>query len=112
MFGRFHQWNGRRLTHSKSRSLRSYLGERNNRETRYSKPDRHTRRLSFVNDSADHVDALIKELLALDRTESVPTLHPSSTAEVEQQQAKRKKVRQALVLALSLRSIAKGNPRR
>jgi hypothetical protein len=65
-----------------------------------------------MNDSADHVDALIKELLALDRTESVPALHPSSTAEVEQQQAKRKEVTQALVLALSLRSLAKGYPRR
>jgi hypothetical protein len=56
-----------------------------------------------MNDSADHVDDLVKELLALDHAESMAALHPSNTAEVEQRQAKRKEVRQALVLAFSLR---------
>lgn len=53
----------------------------------------------------DQVAALIEELLSLNRTESAAPVPPLNAQELEQREAKRKKVRQDLVQALSLRSI-------
>ena len=59
----------------------------------------------LMSDNSDQVAALIKELLSLNRSESAPMDHPPSADEFEQQQSKRKRVRQKLVLALSLRGL-------
>jgi hypothetical protein len=58
-----------------------------------------------MNDNSAEVAGLIQELLALTHIESIPPVHPLSAEEAEQQQSKRMKVRQALVLALSLRGL-------
>jgi hypothetical protein len=58
-----------------------------------------------MSDNLDQVAALIKELLSLNRSEGAPTAHPPSAEEFEQRQSKRKRVRQELVLALSLRGL-------
>lgn len=58
-----------------------------------------------MNGPPDQVAALIEELLSLNRTESVAPVLPLNAQEVEQREARRKKVRQELVQALSLRSI-------
>jgi hypothetical protein len=56
-----------------------------------------------MSDNSEQMAALIKELLSLNRSESSPMAHPPSAEELEQGQSKRKRVRQELVLALSLR---------
>jgi hypothetical protein len=58
-----------------------------------------------MSDNSDQVAALIKELLSLNRSESAAMAHPPSAEELEQWQSKRKRVRQELVLALSLRAL-------
>jgi hypothetical protein len=58
-----------------------------------------------MSDHSDLVTALLKELLSLNRAESALKAHPPSTEDLEQWQAKRKRIRQELVLALSLRRL-------
>ena len=58
-----------------------------------------------MSDNSERVDALIKELLALNHTESISALHAVSAEEAGRLQSKRIKIRQALVLALSLRHL-------
>jgi len=55
-----------------------------------------------MSDISEQVAALIKELLSLNRSENTPMAHPPSADDFEQRQSKRKRVRQELVLALSL----------
>jgi hypothetical protein len=61
--------------------------------------------LFLWSDNSDQVAAPIKELLSLNRSQSSPMAHPPSAEEPEQRQSKRKRVRQELVLALSLRGL-------
>jgi len=58
-----------------------------------------------MSDDPVRVDALMKELLSLNRTESVAAALPQSPQEMEQRRRKRKKVRQELVLTLSHRCL-------
>ena len=58
-----------------------------------------------MSDNLDQVAAFIKELLSLNRLKSAPMAHPPSAEDFEQRQSKRKRVRQELVLALSLRGL-------
>src|SRR2546422_7578454 len=59
----------------------------------------------LMSDISEQVAALIKELLSLNRSENTPMAHPPSADDFEQRQSKRKRVRQELVLALSLRGL-------
>jgi hypothetical protein len=52
--------------------------------------------------NANQVRSLIKELLILNRTESALAPLPPNPEQLEQWQSKRKRIRQALVQALSL----------
>ena len=52
--------------------------------------------------SANQVTSLIKELLMLNRTERTLAAYPSNPEQLEQRKCKRKRIRQALVQALSL----------
>ena len=56
----------------------------------------------LISDNSEQVAALIKELLSLNRLKAAPMAHPPSADDFEQRQSKRKRVRQELVLALSL----------
>ena len=56
-----------------------------------------------MNEHSDQVTGLIKELLSLNHADSAPATHPRSGEEIEQRRSKPKRVRQELVLALSLR---------
>jgi hypothetical protein len=58
-----------------------------------------------MSDNSEQVAAIIKELLSLNRLKGAPMAHPPSAEELEQWQSKRKRVRQELVLALSLRGL-------
>jgi hypothetical protein len=53
--------------------------------------------------NSDQVTVLIRELLSLNHADSAPMAHPPSAEEIEQPRSKRQRVRQELVLALSLR---------
>ena len=58
-----------------------------------------------MSDHSDLVTALLKELLNLNRAENAPNTHPPSAEELEQRQSRRMKIRQELVLALSVRGL-------
>ena len=59
-----------------------------------------------MSDNAEQeVDALIKELLALNHSQRISAFRPLTAEEAGLQQAKRLKIRQALVLALALRRV-------
>ena len=58
-----------------------------------------------MSDHSDRVIALLKKLVILNKAENVLTANPPSVEEVEQWQSKRTKVRQELVLALSVRAL-------
>ena len=53
--------------------------------------------------SANQVTSLIKELLMLNRAERTLAAYPSNPEQLEQRKCKRKRIRQELVQALSLR---------
>jgi len=57
----------------------------------------------LVTENTNQADALIDELLSMNRTENVFEALTPSAPEAEQRQAKRKKIRQELVAALSVR---------
>jgi len=57
----------------------------------------------FTNDNFEQVTALIKELLVLNRAESIPMLEPATLEEVEARKSIRKRIRQELAQALYLR---------
>ena len=59
----------------------------------------------FMINNSEQVVALIKELLALNRTESISAFQAESAEDAERLQSRRLKIRQALVLALSLRHL-------
>jgi hypothetical protein len=52
--------------------------------------------------NSERVTALIKELLALNRVESVRTLEPRTPIQLEGRKSKRKRIRQELVQVLGL----------
>jgi hypothetical protein len=61
---------------------------------------------SDLSDNSDLVAALLKELLSLNRAEDASKAHPpASEEELEQRQSKRTRIRQELVLTLSLRGL-------
>ena len=55
-----------------------------------------------MSDDSDHMTALIKELLILNRAESTLALEPPTVKEVEGRRSKRKRIRQDLVQVLYL----------
>ena len=55
-----------------------------------------------MSDKSEHVTALIKELLMLNRIKSAPTIEFPVGEEVGERQAKRTRIRQELVQALDL----------
>jgi hypothetical protein len=58
-----------------------------------------------MSDYPDHVTALMKELLSLNRAANASKAHPPSAEELEQRLSRQTRVRQELVLALSLRGL-------
>jgi hypothetical protein len=56
-----------------------------------------------MRDDSEHVTALIKELLILNRADRAPTIRPQSEKEIEWRKTKRTTVRQELVKASDLR---------
>jgi hypothetical protein len=58
-----------------------------------------------MNENTSQVDTLIRELLSLNRTEIGFQALPPTARQVEQRQASRKRIRQELVLALSVRRL-------
>ena len=56
----------------------------------------------IMNDTTEQVNALIKELLALNRSERISAFRRVPAEEAELWQSRRLKIRQALVLALAL----------
>lgn len=55
-----------------------------------------------MSDDSEQVTALIKELLILNRAETIPTVEPPTDEEIEGRKAKRRRIRQELVQALDL----------
>jgi hypothetical protein len=64
--------------------------------------DRAVRQSARMSNKSEHVTALIRELLMLNRIESAPTIEHPVGEDVGGRQAKRTRIRQELVQALDL----------